>query len=121
MRFFNNRGSVVVFVQCCVYFAVTEYTGEFLVLHRVRRKDMGAFLCIAKNDVPPTVSKRIMLNVNCKLFNYLLFQNSIQILIWHHQFLQMSVWKINSLVLQLEKQSVCDAWLRLIRQPLLIG
>ena len=45
---------------------VTEYHGEFLVLHRVRRKDMGAFLCIARNDVPPSVSKRIMLNVNCK-------------------------------------------------------
>lgn len=43
---------------------VTEYHGEFLVLHRVRRKDMGAFLCIARNDVPPSVSKRIMLNVN---------------------------------------------------------
>ena len=48
--------------------AVTEYTGEFLVLHRVRRKDMGAFFCIAKNSVPPSVSKRIMLNVNCKYY-----------------------------------------------------
>ena len=46
--------------------SVTEYRGEFLVLARVRRKDMGAFLCIARNDVPPSVSKRIMLNVNCK-------------------------------------------------------
>ncbi|KDR24479.1 Lachesin [Zootermopsis nevadensis] len=25
---------------------------------------MGAFLCIASNDVPPAVSKRIILNVN---------------------------------------------------------
>ena len=48
--------------------SVTEYTGEFLVLHRVRRKDMGAFFCIAKNKVPPSVSKRIMLNVNCKYY-----------------------------------------------------
>ena len=48
--------------------SVTEYTGEFLVLHRVRRKDMGAFFCIAKNMVPPSVSKRIMLNVNCKYY-----------------------------------------------------
>ena len=28
---------------------------------------MGAYLCIASNDVPPTVSKRITLNVNCEL------------------------------------------------------
>ena len=27
---------------------------------------MGAYLCIASNDVPPTVSKRISLNVNCE-------------------------------------------------------
>ena len=56
--------------------SVTEYTGEFLVLHRVRRKDMGAFFCIAKNMVPPSVSKRIMLNVNCKYyFRYTLLPN----------------------------------------------
>lgn len=27
---------------------------------------MGAYLCIASNDVPPAVSKRITLNINCK-------------------------------------------------------
>lgn len=27
---------------------------------------MGAYLCIASNDVPPAVSKRVMLNVNCE-------------------------------------------------------
>ena len=61
-------------VICKLNFAiitVTEYFGEFLVLHRVRRKDMGAFMCIAKNDVPPTVSKRIVLNVNCKLIHFI--------------------------------------------------
>ena len=30
---------------------------------------MGAYLCIASNDVPPTVSKRISLNVNCESYN----------------------------------------------------
>ncbi|KOB74512.1 putative Lachesin, partial [Operophtera brumata] len=29
-------------------------------------KRMGAFLCIASNDVPPAVSKRITLLVNCE-------------------------------------------------------
>ena len=33
---------------------------------RVRREDMGAYLCIASNDVPPAVSKRIYLHVQCK-------------------------------------------------------
>ena len=27
---------------------------------------MGAFMCIAKNGVPPPVSKRMVLNVNCE-------------------------------------------------------
>lgn len=33
---------------------------------------MGAFLCIARNEVPPTVSKRIVLNVNCKHYIFFL-------------------------------------------------
>ncbi len=49
------------------FFSVKRYVGEFLVLHKVRRKDMGAFMCIASNNVPPSVSKRILLNVNCKI------------------------------------------------------
>ena len=43
-----------------------KYEGEVLSLARVSRQGMGAYLCIASNDVPPTVSKRISLNVNCK-------------------------------------------------------
>ncbi|CAM1324800.1 Uncharacterised protein g8790 [Pycnogonum litorale] len=37
--------------------------GEFLNVTRVTRKHMGAYLCIASNDVPPSVSKRIELEV----------------------------------------------------------
>ena len=29
---------------------------------------MGAYLCIAKNGIPPSVSKRIMLRVTCEYF-----------------------------------------------------
>ena len=29
---------------------------------------MGAYLCIAANDVPPAVSKRVYLSVHCKYF-----------------------------------------------------
>ena len=49
------------------------YRGEALQLHKVRRKDMGAFMCIASNNVPPTVSRRVSLSVNCKYF-YSIFQ-----------------------------------------------
>ena len=40
--------------------------GEVLELHKVSREDMGTYLCIAKNDVPPAVSKNFKLTVNCK-------------------------------------------------------
>ena len=46
------------------------YRGEALQLHKVRRKDMGAFMCIASNNVPPTVSRRVSLSVNCKYIVY---------------------------------------------------
>lgn len=42
------------------------HRGEVLRLHKVRRRDMGAFMCIASNNVPPTVSRRVSLSVNCK-------------------------------------------------------
>lgn len=29
---------------------------------------MGAYLCIARNEVPPAVSKRVYLRVNCEYF-----------------------------------------------------
>ena len=35
-------------------------------MRKVSRNQMGAYLCIASNDVPPAVSKRVILNVNCK-------------------------------------------------------
>ncbi|KAK2587204.1 hypothetical protein KPH14_002947 [Odynerus spinipes] len=38
--------------------------GETLVLSKITRSEMGAYLCIASNSVPPSVSKRMMLQVN---------------------------------------------------------
>lgn len=49
-------------------FLVDTYNGTNLYFWRLDRKQMGAYLCIASNDVPPAVSKRISLNVNCKYF-----------------------------------------------------
>ncbi|XP_017492857.1 PREDICTED: lachesin-like, partial [Rhagoletis zephyria] len=39
------------------------YDGEVLPLTKVSRNEMGAYLCIATNGVPPSVSKRIILDV----------------------------------------------------------
>ncbi|XP_050720024.1 basement membrane-specific heparan sulfate proteoglycan core protein-like [Eriocheir sinensis] len=43
---------------------VESVPGNNLTLDRVSRKQMGAYLCIASNGVPPSVSKRIIVNVN---------------------------------------------------------
>ncbi|XP_064102691.1 contactin-4-like [Macrobrachium nipponense] len=45
-------------------FAVTEHEGEVLRLSKVSRMDMGAYLCIASNGHPPTVSKRMLVSVD---------------------------------------------------------
>ncbi|XP_032512885.2 lachesin-like [Danaus plexippus] len=42
---------------------VTSLEGPVLNISRVTRQHAGAYLCIASNGVPPTVSKRIMLTV----------------------------------------------------------
>nr|XP_027228415.1 lachesin-like [Penaeus vannamei] len=39
------------------------WKGSTLVLPHVRKEDIGAYLCIANNGVPPSVSKRVRLNV----------------------------------------------------------
>lgn len=45
---------------------VLVYDGDVLPLTKVSRNEMGAYLCIATNGVPPSVSKRIILDVECK-------------------------------------------------------
>jgi hypothetical protein len=54
--------------------AVQSVEGEMLSLTKVTRSEMGAYLCIAANGVPPSVSKRMMVHVHCKcgihLFDY---------------------------------------------------
>jgi len=42
--------------------------GPIFNITKVNRLQMGAYLCIASNGVPPTVSKRILLLVHCKYF-----------------------------------------------------
>ncbi|XP_055296143.1 neurotrimin isoform X2 [Sitodiplosis mosellana] len=43
---------------------VKHVDGSRLVLHQVQRTDMGGYMCIASNGVPPTVSKRYDVQVN---------------------------------------------------------
>ncbi|XP_052737392.1 lachesin-like [Bicyclus anynana] len=43
---------------------VAVYEDEVLTLSKISRSDMGAYLCIASNGVPPTISKRIMIKVH---------------------------------------------------------
>ncbi|XP_046812141.1 lachesin, partial [Lucilia cuprina] len=43
---------------------VLHVEGTNLILPRVKRQHMGAYLCIASNGVPPSVSKRITLIVH---------------------------------------------------------
>ncbi|XP_062546032.1 lachesin-like isoform X2 [Armigeres subalbatus] len=44
--------------------SVPEWDGESVELSKISRLDMGAYLCIASNGVPPTVSKRIKVSVD---------------------------------------------------------
>ncbi|KAG5683421.1 hypothetical protein PVAND_012704 [Polypedilum vanderplanki] len=43
---------------------VTSFRGEVLKLTKIARNEMGSYLCIASNSVPPSVSKRISLNIH---------------------------------------------------------
>ncbi|XP_046398484.1 lachesin-like isoform X2 [Ischnura elegans] len=44
--------------------AARTFDGETLQLTNVQRTDMGAYLCIASNAVPPAVSKRFIVHVH---------------------------------------------------------
>lgn len=50
----------------CLFIPVDEWSGETLDMTRISRLDMGAYLCIATNGVPPTVSKQIKVSVDCE-------------------------------------------------------
>lgn len=54
------------FSNVFIIFSAESYNGSVLRLTRLERKQMGAYLCIASNDVPPAVSKRVSLSVHCK-------------------------------------------------------
>lgn len=50
-----------------LYFPVNVVDGEMLLITKVSRLHMAAYLCVASNGVPPSISKRVQLRVQCKL------------------------------------------------------
>jgi hypothetical protein len=56
---------------------VRTVEGEILLLTNVVRSDMGNYLCIATNGVPPSVSKRFAINIHCEYKNLLIYFSSV--------------------------------------------
>lgn len=65
MNFLSEKFSLKIKFFFLFYTALVV-EGETLWLSKVTRSEMGAYLCIASNAVPPSVSKRIKLQVHCK-------------------------------------------------------
>lgn len=62
----RKKGIVCYVIKCRLSFSVMEWEGEMLEITRISRLDMGVYLCIATNGVPPTVSKQIRVSVDCE-------------------------------------------------------
>lgn len=59
---------------------VNFVAGEMLHIVKISRLHMGTYLCIASNGVPPPVSQRISLHVQCEyteIFPHILLEQ------WH--------------------------------------
>ncbi|KAG8234963.1 hypothetical protein J437_LFUL010311 [Ladona fulva] len=48
------------------FLSVNVIDGEVVTITKVSRLHMGAYLCIASNGVPPSISKRVLLRVQCE-------------------------------------------------------
>lgn len=70
-----------------IYYAVLSVEGPTFTISRVNRLHMGAYLCIASNGVPPSVSKRVTLIVHCKwkIFFFLLFSKACHVCETNHE------------------------------------
>lgn len=49
-----------------IWVLVSVHYGSELSLPHVSRHDSGVYFCLASNGVPPTVSKKVRLYVDCK-------------------------------------------------------
>uniref|UniRef100_A0A8W7NY69 Ig-like domain-containing protein n=1 Tax=Anopheles coluzzii TaxID=1518534 RepID=A0A8W7NY69_ANOCL len=58
---------------------VSSVEGPTFTIPKVNRLHMGAYLCIASNGVPPSVSKRVMLIVHCGKYEPVLIDNAYKV------------------------------------------
>lgn len=64
--YMNLRPTHQMFISFSLLVSVNVVDGEVLHVTKVSRLHMGAYLCIASNGVPPSISKRVLLRVQCK-------------------------------------------------------
>ena len=50
------------------FIAATSVSSTSLVFESVGRGHIGSYLCIASNGVPPSISKRVDLRVQCEFY-----------------------------------------------------
>lgn len=85
----SRNGRTLQFLNYCFPFSILSVftaEGTTLSIPRVNRHHMGAYLCIASNGVPPTVSKRVMLIVNCKWEDFKFYnKNALEVGAWLFQ------------------------------------
>ena len=51
--------------DCCCS-SESRVDGPVLELHKIRKEEAGSYLCIASNGHPPTVSRRVQIDVKCE-------------------------------------------------------
>ena len=54
------------YVENAFNISVNVVDGEVLYITKVSRLHMANYLCIASNGVPPSISKRVELKVQCE-------------------------------------------------------
>ena len=69
---FLHRISKLLYYLLSSFYLVESYNGPILSIPRVTPDDLGAYLCIAKNGVQPSMSKRVVVYVQCNSFSYIL-------------------------------------------------
>ena len=67
--------TILLIINCIFFHLVESYNGPILSIPRVTPDDLGAYLCIAKNGVQPSMSKRVVVYVQCNSFSYILKKN----------------------------------------------
>lgn len=65
-KFLQFSGEIQLIKFSFLFVTVVTFRGEVLKLTKISRSEMGSYLCIASNGVPPSVSKRISLNIHCE-------------------------------------------------------